>query len=75
VVEGETSTLTGTAGLLGLVKGSRAGLALAPDSADGTTVYRTTFPRTSPADRIPGRGLLVRAGRADLVQVALPDES
>jgi len=75
VFEGETSTLTGTTGLLGMVKASRAGLALAPDPADGMTIYRTQFPRTNAADRIPGRGFLVRAGRAELVQVALPGES
>lgn len=74
VVEGETSTLSGTTGLLAMVKASRAGLALAPDPADGTIIYRTPFPRTNAADRIPGRGFLVRAGRAELVQVALPDE-
>ncbi len=71
VVEGETSTLTGSTGLLGAVKAARAGLALAPDQADGMTIYRTQFPRSSPAERIPGRALLVRAGRTMLVQVGL----
>lgn len=72
VGEGESSTLTNTMGLLGLIKASRAGLSLVPESSDGQGVYRTPFPRMSPSDRLPGRGLLVRGGRVEVVQVARP---
>ena len=71
VVEGESSGLTGTMGLLGLAKLSRAGLALSPDQGDGN-LFRTNFPRMNPNERLPGRGLLIRAGRTEVVQVALP---
>lgn len=74
VVEGETSTLTGSYGLLGLVKTSRAGLALQPDQGDGQAVYRTDFPRIDRSEFPPGRALLVKLGRTEVVQTALvPD--
>ena len=71
VAEGETSTLSGSYGLLGLVKSSRAGLALQPDQADGTAVFRTDFPRIDRAEYPPGRALLVKLGRTEVVQTAL----
>jgi S-DNA-T family DNA segregation ATPase FtsK/SpoIIIE len=71
VVEGETTTLSSSFGLLSYAKSSRAGLALQPDSADGTTVFRTNFPpRLNRAEFPPGRGLLVDSGQATVVQVA-----
>jgi S-DNA-T family DNA segregation ATPase FtsK/SpoIIIE len=74
VVEGETSTLSSSYGLLGDAKSSRAGLALQPDPGDGTTVFRTNFPpRLNRADFPPGRALLVARGKTTLVQVGLPD--
>jgi S-DNA-T family DNA segregation ATPase FtsK/SpoIIIE len=74
VIEGESSGLSGSMGLLGLAKSSRTGLALAPDQGDGA-LFRATFPRMNANERLPGRGLYVRAGRAEVVQVAMtPDE-
>jgi len=74
VVEGETAGLTGNLGVLGQIKASRAGIALAPESSDGPSVYRTNFPpRLNRAEFPPGRGLLVRLGKAFVVQVAAPD--
>ncbi len=75
VAEGETSTLNSNAGLLGLVKGNRCGIALSPDQVDGTPLYRTAFPRLNRADFPPGRGLFVYRGRTSTVQVALPDDA
>lgn len=72
IVEGETSTVTGSFGFLGAAKTSRAGLALAPDQSDGTTVYRTSFPRTNRGDFPPGRALHVALGRTEVVQIAYP---
>jgi DNA segregation ATPase FtsK/SpoIIIE, S-DNA-T family len=70
VVEGETSTLTGSYGLLGLVKSGRTGLALQPDQGDGIAMYRTDFPRIDRGEYPPGRALLVKYGRTEVVQVA-----
>lgn len=72
VSEGETSTLSGGFGLLGLVKGSRSGLALQPDEMDGNTVFRTDFPRINRAEFPPGRAIFVRSSKPELVHVALP---
>ena len=73
VCEGETSTLTSYAPLLQLVKASRQGIALQPDQLDGDPLFRTPFPRVRRADFPYGRGLLVRSGRAEVVQLAMPD--
>jgi DNA segregation ATPase FtsK/SpoIIIE, S-DNA-T family len=76
VAEGETSTLSGSYGLLALAKSSRAGLALQPDSGDGITIFRTPFPsRLNRADFPPGRALLVGRGTTSVVQVGLPEDS
>jgi S-DNA-T family DNA segregation ATPase FtsK/SpoIIIE len=76
VAEGETSTLSGSYGLLALAKSSRAGLALQPDSGDGITVFRTPFPsRLNRADFPPGRALLVGRGTTSVVQLGLPEDS
>jgi S-DNA-T family DNA segregation ATPase FtsK/SpoIIIE len=71
LAEGESTTLSSTAGLIGMVRASRTGLALQPDSYDGG-IFRTDFPKLRRVDMPPGRGLLVAAGRVTLVQVALP---
>jgi S-DNA-T family DNA segregation ATPase FtsK/SpoIIIE len=72
LAEGESSTLVSLGGLVGQLKSGRSGLALAPDPGDGPTIFKTPFPRLAPTDLLPGRGLLVGRGRADLVQLALP---
>ncbi len=75
VAEGEVSTLGSNFGLLAAVKTSRRGLALQPDTGDGTLVYRTDFPpRLKRATFPPGRGFLVALGKTDLGQVMLPDQ-
>jgi S-DNA-T family DNA segregation ATPase FtsK/SpoIIIE len=73
VVEGETSAFSGSFGFLATAKSGRSGIALAPDQGDGTTVYRTNFPRTNRADFPPGRGLHVSMGKTEVVQVALSE--
>jgi S-DNA-T family DNA segregation ATPase FtsK/SpoIIIE len=75
VMEGETTTFTGSFGVLGAAKSSRAGIALAPDQSDGTTVYRTDFPRTNRAEFSPGRALCVALGKTEIVQIGRPDVS
>lgn len=72
VAEGESSTLGSIFGLLGYAKASRSGIALQPDQPDGSTVFRTNFPRTNRAEFPPGRGLGVSLGRVEVVQVAYP---
>jgi DNA segregation ATPase FtsK/SpoIIIE, S-DNA-T family len=70
--DGETSALTSSWGLPRAMKSGRHGLLLQPDSDDGDSVLRTTFPRMLRADFPPGRGMYVRSGRIRKVQVALP---
>jgi S-DNA-T family DNA segregation ATPase FtsK/SpoIIIE len=73
LAESETSTLGQSWPLLGLVKSARTGLVLQPEQMDGDVLFRTGFPRMNRGEFPPGRGLLVRAGRADVVQIALPE--
>ncbi|HEU5332744.1 MAG TPA: FtsK/SpoIIIE domain-containing protein [Actinocrinis sp.] len=75
VGEAESSTITSTTmGIVGLVKSGRVGLALAPNSVDGDTQFRTPFPpRLKRADFPPGRALLVAGGKAAVVQTAWTD--
>lgn len=73
IAEGETSTLSGSWPLLQVVKVSRTGIVLQPDQMDGDAIFKTSFPRVARGDFPPGRGLLVTAGKARRVQVALPE--
>ncbi|GAA2394862.1 cell division protein FtsK [Catellatospora methionotrophica] len=74
VGESDTSTLGSKSGPLELLKRSRYGLALSPDSGDGDRVFTTEFPMKLPrADFPPGRGLLVRAGRTAVVGVGFEE--
>ena len=70
IAEAESSSLSSSFGLLGLVKSNRTGLALQPDQSDGTAVYRTNFPRINRAEYPPGRAIYVRSGKTEVVQVA-----
>jgi DNA segregation ATPase FtsK/SpoIIIE, S-DNA-T family len=73
VAEGETSAFATGMGLIGQVKVARAGIALAPDPGDGSSVFKTTFPRLSGVEMPPGRGVIVRVGKAEVVQIGLPN--
>jgi len=72
VSEADISAIGPGHGLIGQAKISRTGLVLAPTSNDGTPFSTTFPPRLRRADFPPGRGLHVAAGRASVVQVALP---
>ncbi|MFN8099412.1 MAG: FtsK/SpoIIIE domain-containing protein [Dermatophilaceae bacterium] len=71
VAEGETSTWSGTWGLLGELKTSKTGLLLRPDQADGDVVVKTFLPRVRRADFPAGRGLWVKGGSCAKVQLPL----
>lgn len=75
VAEGEVSTLSsGYNPLLTLLRAARAGLALQPETSDGTAVFKTDFPPRLKRGSFPvGRGLLVGRSRAEICQVMLPD--
>lgn len=72
VGEGETTSLAGSYPLQQLVKSYRSGIALQPDQVDGTSLFKTNFPRASRADFPPGRGLYVSKGLAQIVQLPQP---
>jgi len=48
-------------------------LALQPDQLEGTSVYKTAFPRVTRGQFPIGRGLLVAGGRTAIVQIGLPE--
>ncbi len=71
--EGEVMFFSSSFGLAALLKTSRSGLVLQPEGVEGQTVFRSTFPALSQTDLPQGRGFLVRRGRPELLQVALPE--
>ncbi len=73
IAEGETSAMGQSWPLLNAVKSARTGLALQPEPADGSLVFKTEFPKSRRSEFPPGRGLLVEAGRARLAQIAIPE--
>ena len=67
---------TGAAGswpLQAAVKAGRQGVVLQPDQHDGEQLYKTPLPRVKRSDFPRGRGFYIRAGKAELVQIASPD--
>jgi DNA segregation ATPase FtsK/SpoIIIE, S-DNA-T family len=71
IVESETADLGSYSELAKLAKTSGAGIVLQPDQTDGDALFKTTFPRMSRAEFPAGRGMLVRGGRFQRVQVAV----
>lgn len=72
VSEAESGSIPSPMGLWGALRVSRRGVALQPDQGDGSTWFKTAFPRVTRADFIEGRGYVAEKGRAHLVQMALP---
>ncbi|GAB3117377.1 FtsK/SpoIIIE domain-containing protein [Janibacter alkaliphilus] len=72
--EADPQALTTSMGLQGLLKSSRSGIALAPDGSEASMIFKTTFPPLARVQMPEGRGVLVRRGKAEIVQVALPEE-
>lgn len=52
------------------LKTARAGIVLQPDESDGFALFRVQFPRVTRAEFPVGRGLLVRDGLVERIQVA-----
>jgi S-DNA-T family DNA segregation ATPase FtsK/SpoIIIE len=73
IVEGETPGISQSWPLLKEARASRQGIALQPDQTDGDAIFGTPFGRVRRAEFPEGRGMLVGAGRAARVQVAVPD--
>jgi S-DNA-T family DNA segregation ATPase FtsK/SpoIIIE len=72
VVEGETTSLGATFGLLGMAKISRTGLVFGPDQGDGSTLFKTDFPLIVRSDFPAGRALYATLGHVEVVQIATP---
>ncbi|MEO6987740.1 MAG: FtsK/SpoIIIE domain-containing protein, partial [Aquihabitans sp.] len=72
LAEGETAAMSSSWGLLQALKAQRCGIALVPDQFDGDGVFKTPFPKLARKDFPPGRGLYVRNGQVEKVQLALP---
>ncbi len=73
ITESEATAMVSSWPLLAAARSARHGLALQPDQLDGDAVFRTSFPRLSRVEFPAGRGLRVRSGRTDRVQVPLPE--
>lgn len=71
VVESETSSWTSSWPLFGEVKAARRGLLLQPETIEGDTIMRTSFPRVIRAEFPPGRGLYIHGGKVVRVQLPL----
>ena len=70
LAESETSTWSSSWPIFGEIKAGRRGLLLQPESVEGDTILRTSFPRVARSEFPVGRGLLVQGGKA--VRVHLP---
>lgn len=73
VSEAESGSIPSPMGLWGALRVSRRGIALQPDQGDGSTWFKTSFPRVTRADFVEGRGYVADKGRAHLVQMAIPE--
>lgn len=73
--EADPQALNTSMGLQGMIKGARSGIALAPDGSEGSLIFKTTFPPLARVQMPEGRGVLVRRGKAQIIQVALPDRT
>ncbi len=71
IAEAETSGWVSSFPVYSEIKGGRRGLVLQPDTTEGDTLLRTTFPRVRRAEFPQGRGLWAEAGRVSAVQVPL----
>lgn len=71
VAESETSTWSTSYPLFGELKAGRTGILLQPEPMEGELILKAALPRVSRAEFPPGRGYLVRAGRALGVQLPL----
>jgi S-DNA-T family DNA segregation ATPase FtsK/SpoIIIE len=73
LAESETSTWASVWPLLGEVKSARRGIILQPESQEGDSILRTSFPRGPRSEFPPGRGWAVLTGRPVRVQLPLAD--
>jgi S-DNA-T family DNA segregation ATPase FtsK/SpoIIIE len=71
--EDETPALAGAWGAAAELKAARRGFILQPDTVDGETAFKTTFPKMKRTDYPPGRGIWVDRGRLSVVQLPLAE--
>ena len=75
IADADSNIVTTLYGICQLLRAGRHGLALQPDQAEGDSIFRTGFPKSSRAEFPVGRGFYVRHGRAVKVQCAAPISS
>jgi len=71
--ETETAGWSSSWPLVAEIRNSRRGIVLQPDSPDGDSLFRVSFPRVKRADYPPGRGVYVDTGKYWTVQLPLPE--
>lgn len=71
VAEADTGTWASSLPLFSEVKSSRRGLLLQPDTIEGDSILKTTFPRVTRSEFPPGRGFYTSRGKVERVQIPL----
>ena len=71
IAESETSTWTASGPLFAEIRSARRGILLQPETVEGDTILRTTFPRVVRREFPVGRGFFVQGGKVVRVQLAL----
>ncbi|MBK8758230.1 MAG: FHA domain-containing protein [Actinomycetales bacterium] len=70
VAESETTTWSSSYGLYGELKAARTGLILQPEPLEADVIFKAGIPRLPRSEFPPGRGYLIKAGRAQRIQLA-----
>ncbi|HWU58269.1 MAG TPA: FtsK/SpoIIIE domain-containing protein [Microbacteriaceae bacterium] len=73
LTDGDVSALSASWGMLGELKATRRGIVLMPDTFDGDSIFKVSFPRISRNESPPGRGFYVNGAQVVKVQVPLAD--
>ncbi|MCU1479686.1 MAG: phosphopeptide-binding protein [Subtercola sp.] len=73
IAEAESSAWSSSWPLLAEVKNARRGIVLQPETLEGDSILRTSFPRVSRTEFPPGRGFYVAAGKVVRVQLPLAE--
>lgn len=71
VGEGDTSFFGSSFGIGGLLRSTRTGMSLQPDGMD-SSAFGTDYRGLPQNEMLEGRGFLVRRGKPELFQIALP---
>jgi S-DNA-T family DNA segregation ATPase FtsK/SpoIIIE len=75
LTDGDVSALSAGWGLVSEVKAVRRGIVLMPDTYDGDSLFKVTFPKISRNESPAGRGFYVNGAQLVKVQLPLADDT